>query len=171
MHIGAAIGLAAFAAGATLSLSTSPAVAQSVPRPPAAQTVPPPAGDVISAEQAAKNIAAAEARKRLAREKHARAYAALVVENREADPDSITVDMSISVTEANPPEIIGNTNLPDGTKLSVLVHGDRPACLPRCLVGFDFPTVRNGRFTATLKCCSTLPERRALNFSARPRLQ
>jgi len=63
------------------------------------------------------------------------------------DPNSITVDMSVSVTSANPPVVQGTTNLPDGTTMQVLLKGDMPACFPRCGFMYNKTTVKNGRFT------------------------
>lgn len=34
----------------------------------------------------------------------------------------------------NPPTFIGNTSLPDGTKIFVNIRGEQPGCLPKCLV-------------------------------------
>jgi uncharacterized protein YecT (DUF1311 family) len=79
-------------------------------------------------------------------ENHVGDLAALAARNRADDPESITVDMSVTATPTNPPVIMGTTNLPEGTVLGIVLRGDLPACVPRC--GFQgFTTVQNGRFT------------------------
>ena len=66
------------------------------------------------------------------------------------DPNAITIEMSVAVTPTNPPVIMGSTNLPDGTKLMVMLVGDPPACIPRCGLFYAPATVQNGRFTSSL---------------------
>jgi uncharacterized protein len=67
------------------------------------------------------------------------------------EPGTITVEMSIAATPTNPPVIMGTTNLPDETILSVHLLGDPPACVPDCGLEYNAATVQNGRFTTTLK--------------------
>jgi len=54
--------------------------------------------------------------------------------------------MAVKVTSANPLTIVGTTNLPTGTDLSLIVNGDLPACIPRCGFGSVSTKVRDGRF-------------------------
>ena len=65
------------------------------------------------------------------------------------DPSAIVVQMSAAATAANPPEIAGSTNLPDGTILSISLLGDPPACTPRCGNAYPSATVEHGRFSAS----------------------
>jgi RNA polymerase subunit RPABC4/transcription elongation factor Spt4 len=58
----------------------------------------------------------------------------------------IVVSMAVRVTSANPLIIVGTTNLPTGTDLSLIVNGDLPACIPRCGFGSVSTKVRDGRF-------------------------
>jgi hypothetical protein len=51
---------------------------------------------------------------------------------------------------------MGSTNLPDGTKLGVILRGDPPACVPRCGLEYESATVQSGRFTTSLKGSSPL---------------
>jgi hypothetical protein len=70
---------------------------------------------------------------------------------RGADPNSLTIDMSVSATATNPPVIMGMTNLPEGTVLNVHLLGDPPACVPRCGQEYNAATVHDGRFVTTIK--------------------
>ena len=72
------------------------------------------------------------------------------------EPGTITVEMSVVATPANPPVIMGNTNLPDGTILSMYLLGDPPACVPDCGLQYTSATVQSGRFTTTLQGPHTL---------------
>lgn len=65
------------------------------------------------------------------------------------DPSAIVVQISAAATAANPPEITGSTNLPDGTILSISLLGDPPACTPRCGNTYPSATVEHGRFSAS----------------------
>jgi TPR repeat protein len=67
------------------------------------------------------------------------------------EPGTITIEMSVAATPTNPPVIMGSTNLPDGTILSVYLLGDPPACVPDCGLQYNSPTVQSGRFSATLQ--------------------
>lgn len=69
---------------------------------------------------------------------------------------TITVEMSVAATPTNPPVIVGSTNLPDGTILTVYLLGDPPACVPRCGLEYNTATVQNGRFTSSLRGPSPL---------------
>ena len=116
-----------------------------------------PVTTVLSVEQMERNRAAAEAKEKRAAEDRTREFALLAARNREADPNSITVDMSVTVTSANPPMIKGTTNLPDGTTLFGMVmmtpvKDGLPACSPHC-DGYSIKdiTVENGCFTSELK--------------------
>jgi hypothetical protein len=69
---------------------------------------------------------------------------------------NIDVTMSVAVISENPLTITGSSNLPDGTILSILLIGDRPACLPRC--GFELAqaTVKDGRFLSKIEANAPL---------------
>lgn len=115
------------------------------------QTSPAPAPNtVISIEQQRKNRETAEVEQKRAIANYANVFAMLAARNREADPNSITVDMSVTVTSTNPPKILGTTNLPDGTALSVLLKGEMLACLPRCGFFARDAIVVNSRFTTEI---------------------
>ena len=104
------------------------------------------------ARKAAREQAAAEEAERNTAEKRKTAEIARAAAKKQADekasqdPNAIVVNMTVGVTSANPPVIMGTTNLPDGTILHIFLKGDLPACVPRC--GFMHnTTVENGRFT------------------------
>ncbi|MGA3242386.1 MAG: hypothetical protein ABSG03_39575 [Bryobacteraceae bacterium] len=70
-------------------------------------------------------------------------------------PNSLAVEMSVSVTSENPPVITGTTNLPNGTVLSVFMFGEPPACVPHCGIGPADTIVQDGRFTIGTKLTGT----------------
>jgi len=60
----------------------------------------------------------------------------------------LVVRLSISASADNPPVIRGETYLPDGTQLGVLMQGERgTGCSPNCLFTYKGPTVKDGRFS------------------------
>jgi hypothetical protein len=58
--------------------------------------------------------------------------------------------MAIDIISTNPFTIRGTTNLPDGTEVGGELSGQPPDCTPVCGLQFNFTTVKNGSFTASV---------------------
>lgn len=63
---------------------------------------------------------------------------------------TLNVTMSIAAAELGPLTVSGETNLPDGTILSLLLRGDFPVCSPKCGFMMSQTTVQNGKFSGRI---------------------
>ncbi|MEI9932239.1 MAG: hypothetical protein WDM89_17275 [Rhizomicrobium sp.] len=63
---------------------------------------------------------------------------------------TLTVQMQIAIAAPNPLTVVGTTNLPDETPITVWLKGEMPTCLPHCGYEFKSTNVKGGKFTATL---------------------
>jgi hypothetical protein len=113
---------------------------------------------IISPDEAAINRNAYDFRQRCASATRAKDFAAGAVKDRESDPLSFTVDMSVSITSGNPFTVSGTTNLPDGTPISIVLKGVPPTCAPECFLWFRPTTVKDGSFSSEIEGPSSLPQ-------------